>query len=112
MLYLLVTVANGRSLPECVTSLPSWSCGFDSRRPLHRDPAAGPAAQQAGDRIAGQFAARVRTADKGPRLAPPELAGTIQRGNQNETRERSRPQCQRSFTLLADERELQVRIFG
>jgi hypothetical protein len=50
--------------------------------------------------IAGLFAARVRTANKRPRLAPPELAGTIQRGNQNKTRERSRPQGQRSLTLL------------
>lgn len=30
----LVTVANWRSRPECGTSLPSWSCGLDSRRPL------------------------------------------------------------------------------
>jgi hypothetical protein len=34
MLYILVTGANLRGLPDCVTSLPSWSCGFDSRRPL------------------------------------------------------------------------------
>jgi hypothetical protein len=34
MLYILVTAANWRGLPHCVTSLPSWSCGFDSRRPL------------------------------------------------------------------------------
>jgi hypothetical protein len=50
--------------------------------------------------IAGLFAARVRIANKGPRLALLELAGTIQRGNQNETRERSRPQGQRSLSLL------------
>jgi len=35
MLYLLVTAANWRGQPGCVTSLPSWSCGFDSRRSLH-----------------------------------------------------------------------------
>jgi hypothetical protein len=34
MSYLLVTAANWNDRPECVTSLPSWSCGFDSRRPL------------------------------------------------------------------------------
>jgi hypothetical protein len=34
MLYLLVTAANCRSRPGCGSSLPSWSCGFDSRRPL------------------------------------------------------------------------------
>ena len=34
MLYLLVTAANWSGRRECVTSLPSWSCGFDSRRPL------------------------------------------------------------------------------
>jgi hypothetical protein len=32
--YLLVTAANWDGRPERVTSLPSWSCGFDSRRPL------------------------------------------------------------------------------
>jgi hypothetical protein len=26
--------ANRRDRPECIASLPSWSCGFDSRRPL------------------------------------------------------------------------------
>ena len=36
MLYLLVTAADWRGRPVRVTSLPSWSCGFDSRRPLHR----------------------------------------------------------------------------
>src|SRR5271169_3130419 len=40
MLYLLVTELTGSRRPECVTSLPSWSCGFDSRRPL-RGPAIG-----------------------------------------------------------------------
>jgi hypothetical protein len=34
MLYLLVTAAKWSSRPECVASLPSWSCGFDSRRPF------------------------------------------------------------------------------
>jgi hypothetical protein len=34
MPYLLVTAANWSGEPGCVTSLPSWSCGFDSRRPL------------------------------------------------------------------------------
>jgi len=35
MPYLLVTAAaNWSRHSECVTSLPSWSCGFDSRRPL------------------------------------------------------------------------------
>ena len=33
-LYLLVTAANWNGRPGSVTSLPSWSCGFDSRRPL------------------------------------------------------------------------------
>src|SRR5215472_13291011 len=32
--YLLVTGDNWRGLPEFVTSLPCWSCGFDSCRPL------------------------------------------------------------------------------
>jgi len=36
MLYLLVTAADWRGRPVRVTSLPSWSCRFDSRRPLHR----------------------------------------------------------------------------
>jgi len=34
MLYLLVTAAKRGGRPECATSLPSWSYGFDSRRPL------------------------------------------------------------------------------
>ena len=34
MSYLLVTAVNLSGRPWCVTSLPSWSCGFDSRRPL------------------------------------------------------------------------------
>jgi hypothetical protein len=34
MLYLLVTVANWSSRTKCCTSFPSWSCGFDSPRPL------------------------------------------------------------------------------
>jgi hypothetical protein len=34
MVYLLVTASNWSGRPECVTSLPSWSCGFDSRPPL------------------------------------------------------------------------------
>ena len=34
MLYVLVMPANWSVRPGCVTSLPSWSCGFDSRRPL------------------------------------------------------------------------------
>ena len=34
MLYVLVIAANRSGRPGCVTSLPSWSCGFDSRRPL------------------------------------------------------------------------------
>ena len=34
MSYLLITAANRSGQPEFVTSLPSWSCGFDSRRPL------------------------------------------------------------------------------
>jgi hypothetical protein len=34
MSFLLVTAANRSGCPGCVTSLPSWSCGFDSRRPL------------------------------------------------------------------------------
>ena len=33
-LSLLVTAANPSGHRECATSLPSWSCGFDSRRPL------------------------------------------------------------------------------
>ena len=33
-LYLLIMAAKCSSQPECATSLPSWSCGFDSRRPL------------------------------------------------------------------------------
>ncbi len=37
-LYLLVMAAKCSSRPECVTSLPSWSCGFDSRRPLRESP--------------------------------------------------------------------------
>ena len=32
--YLLVTAANPSGHRDCATSLPSWSCGFDSRRPL------------------------------------------------------------------------------
>jgi hypothetical protein len=36
-LYVLVTAANWSGRPECVTSLPSWSCGFGSRRPLSTD---------------------------------------------------------------------------
>ena len=36
MPYLLVTAASWRGLRESVTSLPSWSCGFDSRRPFRR----------------------------------------------------------------------------
>jgi hypothetical protein len=36
MVYLLVTALTGSRRPEFVTSLPSWSCGFDSRRPLHK----------------------------------------------------------------------------
>jgi hypothetical protein len=32
--YLPVTATNWRDRPKYVTSLPSWSCGFDSRRPL------------------------------------------------------------------------------
>jgi hypothetical protein len=35
MPYLLVTAANWKDQPWYVTSLPSWSCGFDSRRPLY-----------------------------------------------------------------------------
>ena len=35
MPYLLVTAASWTGRPEPVTSLPSWSCGFDSRRPLY-----------------------------------------------------------------------------
>ncbi len=35
--YLLVTAANWDGRSECVTSLPSWSCGFDSRRPLREN---------------------------------------------------------------------------
>jgi hypothetical protein len=34
MLYVLVIAPNWSGWPGCVTSLPSWSCGFDSRRPL------------------------------------------------------------------------------
>jgi hypothetical protein len=34
MSYPLITAANRSGQPELVTSLPSWSCGFDSRRPL------------------------------------------------------------------------------
>jgi hypothetical protein len=34
MLYVLVIAANWSGRPGCATSLPSWSCGFDSRRPL------------------------------------------------------------------------------
>ena len=34
MLYVLVIPANWNGRPGRVTSLPSWSCGFDSRRPL------------------------------------------------------------------------------
>jgi hypothetical protein len=34
VLSVLVTAANWASPPEHTTSLPSWSCGFDSRRPL------------------------------------------------------------------------------
>jgi hypothetical protein len=34
VLYPLVTAANLASWPEHATSLPSWSYGFDSRRPL------------------------------------------------------------------------------
>jgi len=33
-LYILVTDASWGGPPESVASLPSWSCGFDSRRPL------------------------------------------------------------------------------
>jgi hypothetical protein len=33
-LFLLVAAANREGRPGCVTSLPSWSYGFDSRRPL------------------------------------------------------------------------------
>jgi hypothetical protein len=34
MLYLLDTAPNGSWRTGCISSLPSWSCGFDSRRPL------------------------------------------------------------------------------
>ena len=34
MSYLMVIAANWSGRSGCVTSLPSWSCGFDSRRPL------------------------------------------------------------------------------
>ena len=34
VLYILVAALNWAGGPRCVTSLPSWSCGFDSRRPL------------------------------------------------------------------------------
>ena len=34
MVYPLVTAASLGGWPEFVSSLPSWSCGFDSRRPL------------------------------------------------------------------------------
>jgi hypothetical protein len=34
MTYLLVTAVNWTGQPEFVASLPSWSCGFDSRRLL------------------------------------------------------------------------------
>ena len=34
MVHLLVTATNWSGRAECVTTLPSWSCGFDSRRPL------------------------------------------------------------------------------
>jgi hypothetical protein len=33
-LYFLVTVPIGSARPGSASSLPSWSCGFDSRRPL------------------------------------------------------------------------------
>jgi len=39
MLYLLVTVINWSGRPGYGSSLPSWSCRFDSRRPLRRRPA-------------------------------------------------------------------------
>ena len=34
MSFLLATAANRSGWPGCVASLPSWLCGFDSRRPL------------------------------------------------------------------------------
>ena len=49
MLYLLVTGASWSGLPECVTSLPSWSCGFDSRHPLHPGPERDSGLLDAGD---------------------------------------------------------------
>ena len=34
ILHFLVTAADRGGEPECVTSLPSWPCGFNFRRPL------------------------------------------------------------------------------
>jgi hypothetical protein len=45
------------------------------------------------------------------RHAPPELTGTVQRGNQNVPHERSRPARAIRSHPSADERELQGRIF-
>jgi hypothetical protein len=50
--------------------------------------------------IVGLFAAGSGQRSRGPRLAPPELAGTVQRGNQNEPLERSGLRKARDLTLL------------
>jgi hypothetical protein len=36
MAYLLVTGTDWSRRPEYASSFPSWSCGFDSRRPLRK----------------------------------------------------------------------------
>jgi|HubBroStandDraft_6_1064221.scaffolds.fasta_scaffold339408_3 hypothetical protein len=36
MSYILVTATNWHGRPRCVSSIPSWLCGFDSRHPLFR----------------------------------------------------------------------------
>ena len=53
-LYLLVTATSWGGRPEFVTSLPSWSCGFDSRRPLF-------ACGQCASRLGGRWMARWRS---------------------------------------------------
>jgi len=96
--YLLVTAANWSSEPECPTSLPSWSCGFDSR-PAGR----GPARQSArGDRktrvtrlgMRSRSATHVLVKDHGPDAA--ELAARFSTATPTPARERSRLTATRS----------------
>ena len=63
MAYLLVTGTDWSRLPEYASSFPSWSCGFDSRRPLQRaTPAKGPADGNSWTERASLLARLVRSA--------------------------------------------------